>query len=119
MTPHQMLVHLAVTHDAVLGRASFGTPPRSANRIIKAIVLQLPVRWARNLKFGADPAGVVLDPTAFAVDRQRAAATLAELADAGPGRFSTPHPILGSMSRSEWHRWAYLHTDHHLRQFGL
>jgi hypothetical protein len=33
--------------------------------------------------------------------------------------FSTPHPILGPLSQSEWHRWAFLHTDHHLRQFGL
>lgn len=119
MTAHQMLVHLGVTHDAVLGRAPFGTPARSSNRFIKALVLQLPVRWVRNLKFGADPAGVSLDPTAFAADRHRAAATLAELAGAGPLSLTTPHPILGPMSQSEWHRWAFLHTDHHLRQFGL
>lgn len=119
MTPHQVLVHLAVTHDAVLGRASFDMPVRSPNRVINASVLQLPVRWVRNLNFGADPAGVALDPAAFAVDRRRAAATLAELAGAGPRSFSTPHPILGPLSQSEWHRWAFLHTDHHLRQFGL
>ena len=71
MTPHQMLVHLAVTHDAVLGRASFDMPVRSSNRVIKAFVLHLPVRWVRNLNFGADPAGVALDPAAFAVDRRR------------------------------------------------
>ncbi len=119
MTPHQMLVHLAVTHDAVLGRASFDVPVRTPNRVITAIVLHLPVRWMRNLNFGADPAGVALDPTAFAADRRRAAATLAELAGAEPRTFSTPHPVLGPMSQSEWRRWAYLHTDHHLRQFGL
>ena len=118
MTPHQMLVHLAATHEAVLGRASFDTPARSSNRIIKAFVLHLPVRWVRNLNSGADPAGVALDPTAFAVDRCRAAETLAELAGAEPRSFSTPHPILGPLSQSEWHRWAFLHTDHHLRQFG-
>jgi hypothetical protein len=28
------------------------------------------------------------------------------------------HPIFGPMSESAWMRWAYLHTDHHLRQFG-
>ena len=114
-----MLVHLGQTHDAVLGRISFGTPVRSSNRVIKAFVLQLPVRWVRNLKFGADPAGVPLDGATFAVDRRRAAETLAELAGAGPRRFSTPHPILGTLSQSEWRRWAFLHTDHHLRQFGL
>jgi len=28
------------------------------------------------------------------------------------------HPIFGRMSEAAWLRWAYLHTDHHLRQFG-
>jgi len=28
------------------------------------------------------------------------------------------HPIFGGMSERAWLRWAYLHTDHHLRQFG-
>ena len=119
MTPHQMLVHLAITHDAVLGRASFDMPARSPNRVIKAFVLHLPVRWVRNLNFGADPAGVALDPAVFTADRRRAAETLTELAGADPRRFSAPHPILGTLSQSEWHRWAFLHTDHHLRQFGL
>ena len=29
------------------------------------------------------------------------------------------HPVFGKMSSSQWLRWAYLHTDHHLRQFGV
>ena len=29
-----------------------------------------------------------------------------------------PHPIFGAMTDAEWMRWGYLHTDHHLRQFG-
>jgi len=29
------------------------------------------------------------------------------------------HPIFGPMSRPAWLRWAYLHADHHLRQFGV
>jgi hypothetical protein len=30
----------------------------------------------------------------------------------------TPHPIFGDLNEREWLRWAYLHVDHHLRQFG-
>jgi hypothetical protein len=30
----------------------------------------------------------------------------------------SPHPIFGNMPDTEWFRWGYLHTDHHLRQFG-
>jgi hypothetical protein len=29
-----------------------------------------------------------------------------------------PHPMFGAMTTLEWMRWGYLHTDHHLRQFG-
>ena len=29
-----------------------------------------------------------------------------------------PHPHFGEMSEREWNRLAYLHADHHLRQFG-
>lgn len=29
------------------------------------------------------------------------------------------HPIFGRLSRAAWLRWAYLHMDHHLRQFGF
>ena len=28
------------------------------------------------------------------------------------------HPLFGALNDSEWKRWAYLHTDHHLRQFS-
>ena len=28
------------------------------------------------------------------------------------------HPMFGRMSKAAWLRWAYLHVDHHLRQFG-
>lgn len=28
------------------------------------------------------------------------------------------HPIFGVMTEAQWKRWGYLHTDHHLRQFG-
>jgi Protein of unknown function (DUF1569) len=33
------------------------------------------------------------------------------------GEFA-PHPVLGQLSRTERMRHAYLHLDHHLRQFG-
>ncbi len=118
MTPHQMMVHLAENHEAVLGRMAWTTPSRAASPIVKFLALRLPLQWTRSLNFGADPASRSLDPSSFAADRARAAATLAELAGAGPEIFLTPHPIFGLMTRAEWHRWAFLHTDHHLRQFG-
>lgn len=119
MTPHQMLVHLVTNHDAVLGRGSFNTRAGSPSRVIKTLALQLPLRWVRNLDFGANPAGAELDSSSFSTDQRRAVTTLAEVSAADASSFATPHPIFGRLTPSEWHRWAFLHTDHHLRQFGL
>jgi hypothetical protein len=29
------------------------------------------------------------------------------------------HAIFGPLSEQEWMIWAYRHSDHHLRQFGV
>ena len=57
-------------------------------------------------------------PTEFAEDMR----TLRELTErlAGmPRDFAWGrHPHFGAMSYEEWMRLAYLHANHHLRQFG-
>jgi hypothetical protein len=37
---------------------------------------------------------------------------------AGQGGWPS-HPDFGEMSEDDWFRWAWLHMDHHLRQFGV
>ena len=34
-------------------------------------------------------------------------------------RLEQAHGIFGPMSPRDWHRWAWKHTDYHLRQFGV
>jgi hypothetical protein len=72
----------------------------------------------RGIKSGAEPAAKVLDAADFADDRDRAVALLRQLATAGQS-LAAAHPAFGRMARGDWMRYAYLHTDHHLRQFGL
>lgn len=88
--------------------------------LVKLIALYLPFRW---------PAGVMTRPE---VDQQCAGTkpvdfaadvadleALLELMATRDSDFDWPaHPIFGSMSHAAWLRWAYLHADHHLRQFG-
>jgi hypothetical protein len=73
----------------------------------------------REIKSGAEPASVVVDPATFRKDVERAAVLLQQLAAAPPDALVDQHPILGPMTRANWMRWAFMHTDHHLRQFGL
>jgi hypothetical protein len=55
-------------------------------------------------------------PADFAVDHTTLIAKLDQFVRySGPW---SPHPFFGEMTTREWMRWGYLHTDHHLRQFG-
>ncbi|MEO8452332.1 MAG: DinB family protein [Gemmatimonadota bacterium] len=119
ITSHQMAVHLADTHEAVLQRRAFTIPPRRPSRVVKVIALNLPLPWPRGIRSGADPGSKELAPGTFEADRQLVIATLVEVAGASAGALVTHHPIFGPMTRANWHRWAFLHVDHHLRQFAL
>jgi hypothetical protein len=38
---------------------------------------------------------------------------------APPTALPANHAVFGAMTATDWYRWAYRHTDHHLRQFGV
>jgi len=118
ISPHQMLVHIADASEAVLKRRPFTVTSRRSSPLFKWVALSLPLPWPRNIKSGAEPAARVVSAAEFPADRDRAVSTLRELAAATGGGLADEHPIFGPMSPAEWHRWAYVHTDHHLRQFG-
>ncbi len=119
MDVHQMLEHLGDAADAVLQRRPWPTSRRRSNRLMKWLALSVPLKWPKGVKAGARPADKVLDAAAFDASHRRALDTLAELASVAPEALAPDHPLFGVMTRSEWLRWAWLHTDHHLRQFGL
>ena len=120
MTAHQMVCHLTDSMRMVMGEKPVSQAAGPLQRtVVKWIALYVPMRW---------PAGI---PTTPELDQQ--------LGGTRPGDFAcdvahleglleriiarTPpdsrrHPIFGKMSESAWLRWAYLHADHHLRQFG-
>ena len=56
-------------------------------------------------------------PVGFGRDRRELEALIEQFAQRG-GADLQPHPMFGRLSTEEWQRWAYLHTDHHLTQFG-
>jgi hypothetical protein len=86
--------------------------------IYKWLALNFPRKWptgvptpaAMDQQIGGTP------PDDFAADRATLLAKLEQFAhSSGPW---SPHPMFGAMTTAEWMRWGYLHTDHHLRQFG-
>ena len=57
-------------------------------------------------------------PSAFASDKALLESLFVQFATDLTSLDGRQHPIFGPMSRADWLRWAYLHMDHHLRQFS-
>lgn len=123
MTAPQMVCHLIDAGRMATGRAEVASVATFLSRtIVKWVALFGPLRFPRNIQTVDEldqVAGRGTSPSDFAADVATVEQLLEEIADWPAGRPWPPHPIFGRMSRRAWRRWAYLHTDHHLRQFGV
>jgi hypothetical protein len=126
MSAHQMVCHLSDGYRLLTGarpmQISAGPRPRPVGRLAKWIALYAPIRWPSGImttpELNQEIGGT--RPAAFEADLAELAALLDQITIDQPGRFAgLRHPILGRMSGSAWLRWAYLHADHHFRQFGV
>jgi len=121
MSAHQMVCHVADTFRMVLGEKVVSCAPSLLGRtVVKCVALYVPLPW---------PAGILTSPeidqerggtrpVEFAADVVRLEALMEQVTSAASGLHQRPHPVFGWMSDAAWLRWGYLHTDHHLRQFG-
>lgn len=123
LSPAEMLCHLGDACDAVLRvRVPPGPPPSGRPRpLLKWLMLYSPMPWPKGARTrpGVNPHLEGTRPGEFAKDRARVINGLARLSAAPAEGLTAVHFMVGPMSRSDWHRWAYKHVDHHLRQFGL
>ncbi|MHC4091121.1 MAG: DinB family protein [Planctomycetota bacterium] len=119
LTAGEMLCHLGDAAASVLNQASSEAGPRRP--LLKWIALSSPLSWPRGLPTppDVDPRGDGTKPGDFEADRQRAIEGLRTFAAAPASALTSSHGAFGPMTARDWQRWAYRHTDHHLRQFGL
>lgn len=122
MTAHQMVCHVADNFRMALGERE--AAPRTGplqRTLLKWYALYAPIPWPHGIptapEVDAERQGT--RPSDFAADLGQAAALLERLAVAATSLDGRAHPVFGPLSSAGWLRWAYLHTDHHLRQFGL
>jgi hypothetical protein len=121
MTPHQMIRHCADACRMASGEATPGDVSTGlTRRVVKWVALYAPMRWPPGIQTVPEFDQRHAPPPSGAFDAD--VATLAALLDAIRRRDDAApwprHPIFGRMSQRAWLRWAYLHMDHHLRQFG-
>jgi hypothetical protein len=122
MTAGQMVCHLNDSFQAVMGRkpvSSVSTPFRRT--VMKWGALYLPFRWPKGVptRPEMEQGGGGTPPGDFARDRAALVASIERFCAPNRNFEWHPHPMFGQMTDRQWLRWAYLHTDHHLRQFGL
>ncbi len=119
LTAAEMLCHLGDATASVMSRA--GSAPGPSRPIMKWIALRSPLSWPKGLKTPerVDPKAGGTKPSDFEADRRRAIDGLRTFAAAPAESLAPGHGAFGRMTLRDWHRWAYRHTDHHLRQFGL
>jgi hypothetical protein len=121
MSAHQMICHLGdACRMATGGKPVSDATGRLQKTLLKWIALYVPFRWPPGIptRPEIDQQCAGTRPGDFAADVAELEALL-ELITTRPERSDWPvHPIFGRMSQAAWLRWAYLHTDHHLRQFG-
>ena len=121
MTAHQMICHLCDAFRMATGEKVVSEAPVPLPRIlVKWIALYLPLRWRTGImtRPEIDQRCDGTKPAAFAADVAAAEALLRSTIARGDAVAWPAHPFFGRMSRADWMRWGYLHTDHHLRQFG-
>ena len=118
MTAHEMICHLSDSFRASLGEKEISPASSVFKRtVFKWIALWGPVKWPHGVQTrpemdqhkGGTP------PAKFAADLESLRVLLGRFVS-WQGEYA-PHPMLGPLSRTERMRHAYLHMDHHLRQF--
>jgi len=120
MNAHQMLCHLNDSFLSVTGQRM--TSKRGEfleHTLIKFIALYAPMEWPHGVQTMPE-----VDQTIGGTppaEWQRDRGELLRLIEwfATPAARKGDHPIFGALGHAQWMRWAYLHVDHHLRQFGV
>ncbi len=121
MSAHQAVCHLADAFRLVLGERPTDMRGNLPSRtVIRFVALTLPVAWPRNVPTApeADQERGGTAPSEFQADMNELEVLIGRFV-AAAGRDMGTHPIFGDLTRGEWGRWGYRHTDHHLTQFGV
>lgn len=122
MTVDQMVCHLADSFEIGLGTRPVPDVSNWFTRTgLRWFALHVPLRWPKGAQTlpEVDPTRKGTTPTALASDVQRLEDVLSTFMDVASRGQCGPHPLFGTISPTDWLRWGFLHTDHHLRQFGV
>jgi hypothetical protein len=121
MSVHQMVCHLSDGFLLYTGEKSACPVPTLAPRkLLKWFALWVPIPWPHGFKTfpEIDQEAGGTPPVEFAQDVDKLRVLIQRFSSGKDFKWPQSHPHFGAMSEEDWQRLGYLHTDHHLRQFG-
>lgn len=122
MSAHQMICHLSDSLRIALGERRAGSATGLFQRtVMKWFALYVPLPWPHGIPTmpEAQQGAGGTPPVDFARDREQLIRLTERFCDPARDSSCDSHPLFGRLTREQWMRWAYLHADHHLRQFGV
>ncbi len=117
MTILQMLRHLSGAMEIVLEEREFPSM-RPLSGLVKFVALKTPLPWPKGVPTSRDPKAADIPVEDFGLWRDRVLSGIDGFGTWSKSEGTPTHPAFGDLSTWEWQRWAYLHADHHLRQFS-
>jgi len=119
MSAPEMLCHLRGAFRVAMGELpSVLVDVPMPRELLKSKALWEPTPWQKN--FYTVPALRLGTPTMriglFEDDQAEVLVEMERFRRPEQGRVD--HSLFGQMSYVDWMRWGYVHTDHHLTQFG-
>lgn len=118
MTPTGMLYHCNKTNAAIMESKTIDKTPILKQRLQKFFVMDVMQRLPKGRKSRPkflQAEDQVLD---FEEERKLFIETVSGFINYR-GNLNGAHPVFGRLNITEWGRFAWIHMDHHLRQFGV
>ncbi|WP_188553916.1 DUF1569 domain-containing protein [Edaphobacter dinghuensis] len=122
MSSTQMLRHLVLAFRMAMGECAVADAAsrKFDNPLVRFVALTLPIPWPKGIKTVPEIDCAALRPSSvdFADEHAKIAVAIRCFGEVSAANLCSTHPMFGSLNRSQWMRWGFRHTDHHLRQFG-
>jgi len=121
MSQHQMVCHLNDSFRVAMGEKTASSIGNVFHHtLVKWIALRTPLTWPKGVKTVPEVDQEIggTRPVEFEKDLKELGDLVEQFTEKKGKLQQQRHPIFGKMTDAEWLRWGYLHTDHHLRQFG-
>lgn len=113
-----MLCHCKIVNLAILEGKAADKTPSLKQRLIKTMILYVIQRIPKGIKTSREYLQEEQKDTQFETERNNVINTISRIAGCKDS-LASAHPFFGKLDTEEWGRFAWLHMDHHLRQFGV